>query len=121
MKTLIALFHFSFPITIDRIEGDYAVVEWKDGSMGTIPSYLFPLDIHEGQSWYVHLQRKKHSIYPLDTGLIVNSYPTFLYQYNDIIQLPHPTVLPLGTHYKIYFSQIRGTYVQQSAWQKNNF
>jgi hypothetical protein len=103
----------TFPITIDRVEGDHTVIEWKNGTLDTVPTYLFPKDVYEGQSWYLHLQKKGFRIpYHSSTGLIVNEYPAYLYQYSAIISLPHPIVLPLGEIYKIKFSPMRGTYVQ---------
>ena len=103
----------TFPITIDRIEGEQIVIEWKNGTLDTLPTYLFPQEVYEGQSWYLHLQKKVfHIPYPSSVGLIVNEYPAYLYQYNAIISLPHPIVLPLGEIYKIKFSPMRGTYAQ---------
>ena len=103
----------TFPITIDRVEGSLTVIEWKNGTLDTLPTYLFPQEVYEGQSWYLHIQKTKlHIPYHSSIGLIVNDYPAYLYQYNAIIPLPHPIVLPLGEIYKIKFSPIRGTYAQ---------
>ena len=103
----------TFPITIDRVEGEQTVIEWKNGNCDTVPTYLFPQEIHEGQSWYLHLQRKNFYLpHHSSIGLVVNEYPAYLYRYNAVISLPHPTVLPLGEIYKIKFSPMRGTYVQ---------
>ena len=103
----------TFPITIDRVEGEQTVIEWKNGTLDTLPTYLFPQETHEGQSWYLHLQRKVfHRPYHSSIGLIVNEYPAYLYQYNTIIHLPHPIVLPLGEIYKVKFKPMRGTYAQ---------
>ncbi|NOY26831.1 MAG: DUF3006 domain-containing protein [Oligoflexia bacterium] len=37
-------------LTIDRIEGDWAVVEWPDGTFSDLPLALFPTGTREGQS-----------------------------------------------------------------------
>ena len=118
----------TFPITIDRIEENQAVVEWKDGSVTSIPTYLFPIEVHEGQSWFLHIKKIKkikndkgivrsanasyQPIQNLELAHVVSNYPAYLYQHNAIISLPHPTVLSLGSVYHIYFSPIRGTYAQ---------
>ena len=113
MMSILTTSLLKFPITIDRIEEDQIVIEWKNGTLDTVPTYLFPQEVYEGQSWYLHLQRKSFRFpYHSSIGLIVNEYPAYLYQYNAIISLPHPIVLPLGEIYKIKFSPMRGTYAQ---------
>lgn len=114
-------FSHTFPITIDRVEDKQVVVEWKDGSLTSIPTYLFPMEVYEGQSWFLHIKKRKehHTTSPpltmiqdVELAHVVSNYPAYLYQHNAIISLPHPTVLSLGSVYQIYFSQMRGTYVQ---------
>ncbi len=36
--------------TVDRIEGDWAVVEWVDGSMSDLPLDAVPKELREGDS-----------------------------------------------------------------------
>ena len=40
---------FTFPITIDRVEDNLTIIEWHDGTFDTIPTYLFPYTVYEGQ------------------------------------------------------------------------
>ena len=103
----------TFPITIDRVEGERTVIEWNNGTLDTVPTFLFPQEVYEGQSWYLHLQKKNFRIpYHSSVGLIVNEYPAYLYKHNAIISLPHPIVLSLGDIYKIKFLPMKGTYAQ---------
>ena len=115
----------TFPITVDRIEENQAIVEWKDGSISSLPTYFFPIEVYEGQSWFLHIKKinqnkavsmrqttSHEAIRDLEWAQVVSNYPAYLYQHNAIISLPHPTVLSLGSAYHIYFSPIRGTYAQ---------
>ena len=36
------LFPIKIPLTVDRIEAHYAVVEWKDGTFGNIETRILP-------------------------------------------------------------------------------
>jgi hypothetical protein len=113
MMSMLVFYTLTFPITIDRVEDNLTVIEWQDGTFDTIPTYLFPHTVYEGQSWYLHLQKKRNQITSSsELGLIVNEYPAYIHQYNAIISLPHPTALPLGEVYTLHFSPLRGTYVQ---------
>ena len=116
IRYLLLFSSHSFPITIDRVEDDQAVVEWKDGSLTSLPTYLFPIEVYEGQSWFLHIQKTNkishHKVRNSELAQTVSNYPAYLYQHNAIISLPHPTVLPLGSSYHIYFTPIRGTYAK---------
>ena len=101
------LFQTQLMLTVDRIEGNYAIVEWKNGSLGSIERHLLPESLHEGQALILYLK-------PASKGAATatSTYPAFLNQSASSIALPHPQVLELGHHYHLTIQPLRRTYVE---------
>lgn len=70
-------------LTVDRIEGSWAVVEWADGSLSDLPLGLLPAGTHEGQRLVLYAQQ------PTDR-------PPAQPQSRPAVASPSPS--PLATH-----------------------
>lgn len=101
------LFQMQHLLTVDRIEGNFAIVEWKDGSLGSIERHLLPESLHEGQALILYLKPSSRG-----AATATSSYPAYLHQSASSIALPHPQVLELGHHYHLTIQPLRRTYVE---------
>ena len=45
--------------TVDRIEGEHAVLEWSEGSWSSLPVQLLPPGVREGDRLRLRLHRKR--------------------------------------------------------------
>tara|TARA_Y100000589_G_C27048657_1_gene586305 strand:- start:423 stop:824 length:402 start_codon:yes stop_codon:yes gene_type:complete len=101
------LFPTKLPLTVDRIEEEYAVVEWKDGSYTNIEKHLLPSSLHEGQALIVYLRPSKEG-----EATAVSIHPAFLNQAAATIELPYHQHLKLGHQYELIIHPLRNTYVE---------
>ena len=80
-------------ITIDRIEGEYAVLEWEDLSLSSMHQSLFSFVPEEGM-------RIELSFYPSPIGdsYAITSDPSILLAAHPIV-IPLPNLVVPGLHY----------------------
>ena len=45
--------------TIDRIEDEWAVIEWSNGSFSDVPTQVFPRDPFEGEKFQVRVRQAR--------------------------------------------------------------
>ena len=102
------LFPTKLPLTVDRIEGHYAIVEWKDGSLSNIERRILPPSLHEGQALILYLRPAKEGC-----ATAISSHPAFLDQASTTIELPYDNHLKLGHRYELIIQPLRSTYVEQ--------
>ena len=61
MIFLCLLISMKFLIIIDRIEGDFAIIEWENQALSAIPLVLIPCSAQEGDRLHLF-------VYPTPTG-----------------------------------------------------
>ena len=90
---------WAFPIittlwlTVDRIEGDYAIVEWENMALSSIHSTLLPKDTKEGSRLKLMLHPS-----PLGKGYAVHNDPCILQGASPLI-IPIKDILTMGLYY----------------------
>jgi hypothetical protein len=97
-------------MTVDRIEGDYAVVEWSSGETTAVSRHLFPSSLYEGQSLTLHLRKKEGG-----EAQAVSSHPAMLSAYTGLIELPGQMSLPHGESFRIRLEPMESTFVLSST------
>jgi len=92
--------------TVDRVEGEYAVLEWDNLALSAIHISIFPFTLQEGM-------QVEFTLYPSPIG---KSYATqsdpciLLAEYPIVIPLPN-VVLP-GLHYNYHIKERPWVYAQ---------
>ena len=103
------LFPIKIPLTVDRIESHYAVVEWKDGSFCNIETRILPSSLHEGQALILYLRPKKEG-----NSVAISAHPALLHQAATLIELPYDHYVKIGHSYDLIIQPLRSTYVDKT-------
>ena len=91
-------------ITVDRIEGGYAVLEWSSGETTAVSKHLLPHDLHEGQPLVFSIRRREGG-----DAHAVSSHPAMLRTYGGLIELPEHLYLSHGENYRVRFTPLRSS------------
>ena len=94
LKTLLLFLQLSG--TVDRIEDDWVIVEWKDGSFSDIPVSVFPRVPREGERFSIRL-KPAHS----GPGLALPGQPPRISTSAGLIDLPPSPKPKPGHRYQI--------------------
>ena len=102
------LFPIKIPLTVDRIEAHYAVVEWKDGTFSNIETHILPQSLHEGQALILYLRPKKEG-----NSVAISSHPALLHQAATLVELPYDNHVRIGHRYDLIIQPLRSTHVEK--------
>ena len=95
MNFLLFVLSFQFLITVDRVEEEFAVIEWENKALSTIPLNLIPCHVQEGDFLYLR-------IYPIKNGAFLsNANPPILQFQQGILAIPIHIKLQKHTTYGI--------------------
>jgi|GEM_PF-6794215 len=85
--------------TVDRIEGEYAILEWENLALSAMHASLFPFELQEGM-------QVKITLYPSPIGSAYASKadPCILLDRHTII-IPIPNLVIPGLHYSYYIKE----------------
>ena len=96
MMDILLLLSVRFLLIIDRIEGDFAVIEWENYALSAIPLYLIPCKPKEGDHLYF-------VIFPTAIGTLTTTSNNLLIQTpKGPIAIPMPIELQHNTTYGIW-------------------
>ena len=87
-------------ITVDRIEGDYAIVEWEDLALSSLHLSMIPFVANEGMKLQI-------SLYPTPFGntYAINEDPGILHGEYPLL-IPMPDIVFAGLHYQYHIKEI---------------
>ena len=87
-------------VTIDRLEGDFAILEWQNEALTAIEHQYLPFQVQEGC-------RIQLSLYPSPTGSFHVGYknPVFLKRLGKSLLIPIDNILHPGMSYWILFEK----------------
>ena len=95
---------WAFPIittlwfVVDRIEGNYAIVEWDNMALSAIHSSLLPPQIKEGSRLKLILHPS-----PLGNGYVTHNDPCILQGHYPLV-IPIKDILSMGLYYQYSIS-----------------
>ena len=100
----------SLHLTIDRIEGNIAVVEWDCGFFSELPHKLLPPASQEGSQLQLNL-----TSWPRASAILLSENPAILLTNGGLIALPLSDELESGQHYIFTFQRRKRTDVLPKA------
>ena len=91
---------YTFLLTIDRLEGSYAIIEWPNEALTTIPYKEIPFSIQEGCQLELNL-------YPSPLGGFSVRYeaPFILNRFGTLLVIPIENTLKKGLSYWFSFQK----------------
>ena len=87
------LFFFTFEVTIDRIESNFAVIEWENLALSTIPMQIIKCEVKEGSKLDLLLHFSP-------TGALA-SPPLIYTEYGEVL-IPVENTIKHATRYNIW-------------------
>lgn len=90
-------------LTIDRIEGNYAVIEWGNGAISSVPLSFLSNEISEGEIFSYSLQGVA------DGAEVIRSCPPIFKMEKDTFMIPLDIQLPVGETYRLELDDDRQT------------
>ena len=92
-------------VHVDRLEGNYAVLEWPNEALTAIQHEEFPFEIQEGCHLQMHLL-------PSPIGVFRARYenPSLLNRWGQSLIIPMDNITRAGFSYWIFFERVRCEY-----------
>ena len=93
MSILLQLFWWSMDFNIDRIEGDFAVIEWSNQRYSVLPTTMFAIPPEEQESYRFTIRRKL-----VGKWLLSKNDPIVITNDNGTVIIPAENNWKLNTH-----------------------
>ena len=87
-------------VTVDRIEGNYAILEWENLSLSSLHKSMIPFVPKEGMQLLIQVYPS-----PLGNTYAVGDDPGILYGKHPLV-IPLPYVVIAGLHYQYNIKEI---------------